>query len=67
MLRDTNPSHWKLLVFYYNPAEPRLFVAKRTGGPATLNFAKPAAWAIIAVAVAIPTTFSILHGLNLVR
>ena len=49
MLRDKNPKHWKLLVFYYNPDESRLFVAKRTGGPLTLNFAKPMAWRIVAL------------------
>jgi len=46
LIRDTNPAHWKLLVFYYNPDERRLFVPKRTGIPFTLNFARPAAWAI---------------------
>jgi len=44
--RDTDPAHWKLIIFYYNPDEPKLFVPKRTGIPFTLNFAKPAAWAI---------------------
>jgi uncharacterized membrane protein len=53
MLRDRNPKHWKLLVFYYNPDEPRLFVAKRYGPPITLNFAKPMAWAIAAILPAI--------------
>jgi len=46
MLRDTNPQHWKLFAFYYSPENPRLFVPKRTGIPFTLNFARPAAWAI---------------------
>ena len=54
MLRDRNPQNWKLLFFYYNPAEPRLFVAKRiSGAPLTLNYARPMAWVIIAVPVAI--------------
>ncbi len=44
MIRDANPQHWKLLVFYYNPENPKLFVPKRTGLPLTINFAKPAAW-----------------------
>ncbi len=55
MLRDQDPSHWKLLVFYYNPAEPRLLVAKRTGTPLTLNFARPMAWAIVGMVLAVPT------------
>ena len=49
--RDTNPAHWKLLIFYYNPDEPHLLVPKRTGLPITLNFAHPAAWAIAGVVV----------------
>ena len=67
MLRDKNPQHWKLLIFYYNPDESSLFVAKRTGLPFTLNFAKPMAWAIAAVIVAIPTTFAIINNPQLVR
>jgi uncharacterized membrane protein len=41
---DRNPQHWKLVIFYYNPENPRLFVPKRTGIPFTLNYAKPMAW-----------------------
>jgi uncharacterized membrane protein len=51
--KDTDPAHWKLAIFYYNPGEPRLFVPKRSGIPFTLNFAKPAAWAITATIVAL--------------
>jgi uncharacterized membrane protein len=61
MLRDKNPKHWKLLVFYYNPDEPRLFVAKRTGAPLTLNFARPIAWAIVGLTLAIPVTGAIIE------
>lgn len=53
MQRDSNPQHWKLLVFYYNPENPNLFVAKRTGIPFTLNFAKPLAWMIMGITVAL--------------
>jgi uncharacterized membrane protein len=60
MLRDKNPKHWKLLVFYYNPVEPRLFVAKRYGPPVTLNFARPMAWAIAGVILAIPITGAVI-------
>ncbi len=52
MLRDQNPQHWKLLVFYYNPENPRLFVPKRTGIPFTLNFARPTAWVMTVPVVA---------------
>jgi uncharacterized membrane protein len=44
MFRDVDPQHWKLLIFYYNAANPRLLVPKRTGLPFTLNFARPSAW-----------------------
>jgi uncharacterized membrane protein len=67
MLRDRNPKHWKLLVFYYNPDEPRLLVAKRTGAPVTLNFAKPMAWAIVALILAIPVTGTIIDRVYSVR
>jgi uncharacterized membrane protein len=48
MLTDTDPQHWKLLIFYYNPENPRIFVAKRAGLPLTLNFARPMAWVLSA-------------------
>jgi len=52
MSRDTNPRHWKLLIFYYNPDNPRLFVAKRSGVAFTMNFARPAAWVATAILLA---------------
>jgi uncharacterized membrane protein len=51
--KDANPEHWKLVIFYYNPDEPKLFVPKRTGIPFTINFARPAAWAIVGTIVAL--------------
>jgi uncharacterized membrane protein len=51
--KDADPAHWKLVIFYYNPDEPRLFVPKHTGIPFTLNFAKPVAWVIIGTIVAL--------------
>ena len=50
---DTDPKHWKLVIFYYNPDEPKLFVPKRTGIPFILNFARPVAWVIIGTIVAL--------------
>jgi uncharacterized membrane protein len=67
MLRDKNPKHWKLLVFYYNPDESRLFVPKRTGIPFTLNFAKPMAWAILTVTLAMVTIAAIINNTHFVR
>ena len=51
--KDTNPQHWKFLIFYYNPDDARLFVPRRwTGNFGMLNFARPAAW-VVGVAVLI--------------
>jgi len=64
MIRDKNPNHWKLLVFYYNPDQPRLFVAKRLGGPMTLNFARPMAWAVAAIPLAIIAMSAIVYSFH---
>jgi uncharacterized membrane protein len=61
---DKNPVHWKLLFFYFNPDESRLFVAKRTGLPFTLNFAKPMAWAIAALILGLITTAAIVNNVR---
>jgi uncharacterized membrane protein len=52
MLRDADPKHWKLIVFYYNPENRRLFVPKKTGFPSTINFARPMAWVLTALVLA---------------
>jgi uncharacterized membrane protein len=64
MLRDKDPKHWKLLIFYYNPDEPRLFVAKRSGSPLTLNFARPMAWAVVGIPLAIMTIGAIMDNFH---
>ena len=67
MVKDSNPQHWKLVVFYYNPETPRLFVAKRYGSPLTLNFARPMAWVIAASPVAVAVVGAVLVHLHLLR
>lgn len=67
MLRDRNPTHWKLLIFYYNPEEARLLVAKKSGLPFTLNFAKPMAWAITAIIIAAVTAFAVINNVHFIR
>jgi uncharacterized membrane protein len=67
MLRDRDPQHWRLGFIYYNPDTPRLFVAKRYGTPLTLNFAKPAAWVISAVPIAIGIAGATLAHFHLIR
>jgi uncharacterized membrane protein len=52
---DTNPEHWRLFFFYYNPDDPRLFVPRRWRGtgPVTLNFARPTAWVVAAISLVV--------------
>lgn len=45
---------WKAGVLYVNPDDPALFVEKRFGLGYTLNFARPAAWAILAAILLLP-------------
>ena len=63
MLTDKDPQHWKLLIFYFNRAEPRLLVPKRTGLPFTINFARPVAWAITAAILAILIILAVHNNL----
>ena len=71
--KDTSPQHWKLLIFYYNPADSRLFVPRRwTGTPFTLNFARPSAWIagivlLIALIVLMPFNHDILGFARAIR
>lgn len=46
MLADDD-EHWKLGVFYVNPDDASVFLPERFGIGWTLNFARPAAWAIM--------------------
>jgi uncharacterized membrane protein len=57
-----NPQPWKLLVFYYNPENPRLFVPKWTSLPFTLNFARPMPWVITAPIIALLTFAAIVNN-----
>jgi uncharacterized membrane protein len=67
MFRDRNPKHWRLGLIYYNPDTARLWVAKRYGAPMTLNFAKPAAWVIVALPVAVAIAGLVLTRLHLLH
>lgn len=40
-------AYWKLGVFYFNPDDASVFLPERFGIGWTLNFARPAAWAIM--------------------
>ena len=50
------------MFFYYNPDDPRLIVPNWTGLPFTLNFARPAAWAISGTILAIVTVLAVLNN-----
>jgi uncharacterized membrane protein len=39
--------HWKLGQFYFNPADPAVFVEKRFGIGYTCNYARPLAWVLV--------------------
>jgi uncharacterized membrane protein len=45
---------WKLGLFYFNPDDAALFVEKRIGIGYTINFARPAAWVVMALLLLLP-------------
>ncbi len=59
MLRD-NDEYWKLGIFYCNPNDPSLFLPERFGIGWTMNFSRPAVWAILAALVAVIIVFVVL-------
>jgi uncharacterized membrane protein len=64
-LGDGTPdSCWKLGLFYFNPDDPALFVEKRVGIGYTINFARAAAWVILALTVILPLGLAALVILN---
>ncbi|MCH3967775.1 MAG: DUF1648 domain-containing protein [Atopobiaceae bacterium] len=48
---DDDDEHWKLGVFYFDAQDPSLFLPERFGVGWTVNYARPAVWAIIAAFV----------------
>ena len=51
ILRDANPNHWRLGMFYFNSEDRRLFVPQRYGYGWTPNFANFWVWLVIGVTV----------------
>jgi uncharacterized membrane protein len=45
-------AYWKAGMFYYNPNDPAIFVAKRVGIGYTLNFASKWTWIVLAATLA---------------
>lgn len=54
-------SYWKAGMFYYNPDDPAIFVAKRVGIGFTINFANKIAWLVLAGIVLIGLLPALLH------
>ena len=52
---------WKLGVFYFNPADPSVFVAKRFGIGYTLNFGNRWTWAVLGVIIIAAVTRALLR------
>jgi uncharacterized membrane protein len=54
-------------LFYHNPDDPRLWVEKRIGLGWTLNYARPSAWWLTAVFLALPAAAVAIVLFNLPR
>ena len=58
---DSMPSdddrYWKLGIFYYNPDDASLFLPERFGIGWTINWGRPAAWALTAGFVLVTAAF----------
>lgn len=59
-LPDDDDERWKLGVFYANPDDASVFLPKRFGIGWTLNFARPAAWAVVLGLVALTAAFVVV-------
>lgn len=53
--RFDGENHWRMGVIYVNPDDSALLVPKRFGWGWTLNFARPAAWVVVAVLLCLAT------------
>ena len=62
-LPDDNDEHWTLGIFYVNRDDTSLFLPERFGIGWTMNFARPAAWAIIVGGVALTAAFIVAIAL----
>lgn len=56
--------YWRLGLLYFNRDDPSLVVPQRFWLGWTLNLARPAAWAIIAVTIGIPVCLSLITALT---
>ena len=56
-LLSDDDEHWKLGVFYYNPDDASLFLPKRSGIGWTVNWGRPAVWALVVALVLFVAAF----------
>jgi uncharacterized membrane protein len=57
-----NDSYWRAGIFYYNPADPAIFVPKRVGIGYTMNFANKISWLVLAGILLIALLPALLRG-----
>ena len=53
-------AYWKLGLFYYSPGDASLFLPQRSGFGWTVNWARPAVWAVMAGFVVATALFVVL-------
>lgn len=52
--------HWKFGIFYFNRADPSLFLPARFGVGWTFNYARPAIWAIMVAGLVLTVAFVVV-------
>lgn len=60
----TDDRYWKWGLIYYNPGDPSLWVEKRFGIGWTLNFGRPASWALLLGLLAVPLLIVVVVALT---
>lgn len=55
--------HWKMGLFYYNPADPAVFIEKRFGIGYTMNMARPVVWSMLGALLLLPLLLILLFAL----
>ncbi|MBS4224373.1 DUF1648 domain-containing protein [Lederbergia citrea] len=60
MINRDEDRYWKLGIFYFNGADPAIWVEKRFGSGWTVNMAKPQAWIFFVIILVIPILIGLL-------
>ncbi|HUJ28098.1 MAG TPA: DUF5808 domain-containing protein [Myxococcales bacterium] len=55
-----NPAAWRAGIFYYDPADPALFVPKRSGLGYTFNFGRPSAIILAIALIVLPIAIAVV-------